>query len=539
MGLLSTVMGVVGFGWGISLGLVVGFFLFIYLRSTDVKDPITKPVAELDTKTLLDLLPEIPLWVKNPDYDRVDWLNKFLKDLWPYLDKAICKIISETAQPYIRDYGPKFKLDSIEFESLTLGTLSPTLVGVKVFETNESQMILEPSFKFAGNPNIILAVKAFGLKATVQLVDVQIFATARVTLKPLIPIFPCFSKIVVSLMERPYVDFGLKLLGGDLMAIPGVYGFVQDFIKDQVSQLYMWPKALEIPVIDDPSSAAKKPVGILEVTVLRAKNLLKMDVLGKADPYVKLQLVNTLMSKKTQTKMNTLNPEWNETFKLLVQDPKSQSLELHVYDWDRIGTDEEMGMIVVPLQDLVELEQKMLDLNLLKNDDPNDDRNKKARGVLTVGLLYKSFKEDEQVEFLGDGNNESGRAPDCTAEGGGLLVVIVHAAEDVEGKYHTNPYAKVVFRGEEKKTQIIKRNRDPRWEQTFEWQLEEPPVDDHLHVEVMSRNMGLSVHFKAESLGYVDISLSDVVNNKRINEKYTLIDSKHGQIQVELLWRST
>ncbi|KAH8974268.1 hypothetical protein BDL97_01G093000 [Sphagnum fallax] len=478
MGLLSTVMGVVGFGWGISLGLVVGYFVFIYLRSTDVKDPITKPVAELDTKTLLDLLPEIPLWVKNPDYDRVDWLNKFLKDLWPYLDKAICKIISETAQPYIRDYGPKFKLDSIEFESLTLGTLSPTLVGVKAFETNESQMILEPSLKFAGNPNIILAVKAFGLKATVQLVDVQIFATVRVTLKPLIPIFPCFSKIVVSLMERPYVDFGLKLLGGDLMAIPGVYGFVQDFIKDQVSQLYMWPKALEIPVIDDPS-AGKKPVGILEVTVLRAKNLLKMDVLGKADPYVKLQLVNTLMSKKTQTKMNTLNPEWNETFKLLVQDPKSQSLELHVYDWDRIGTDEEMGMIVVPLQDLVELEQKMLDLNLLKNDDPNDDRNKKARGVLTVGLLYKSFKE------------------------------------------------------------IIKRNRDPRWEQTFEWQLEEPPVDDHLHVEVMSRNMGLSVHFKAESLGYVDISLSDVVKNKRINEKYTLIDSKHGQIQVELLWRST
>jgi hypothetical protein len=36
-----------------------------------LQDPITKPVAELDTKTLLDLLPEIPLWVKNPDYDRV------------------------------------------------------------------------------------------------------------------------------------------------------------------------------------------------------------------------------------------------------------------------------------------------------------------------------------------------------------------------------------------------------------------------------------------------------------------------------------
>ncbi len=39
---------------------------------------------------------------------------------------------------------------------------------MKVYDTNENEMILEPSFKFAGNPNIIIAVKAFGLKATVQ-----------------------------------------------------------------------------------------------------------------------------------------------------------------------------------------------------------------------------------------------------------------------------------------------------------------------------------------------------------------------------------
>jgi len=37
-----------------------------------------------------------------------------------------------------------------------------------------------------------------------------------------------------------------------------------------------------------------------------------MDILGKVDAYVKLQLVNTLVSKKTHTKMNTLKPwmEW-------------------------------------------------------------------------------------------------------------------------------------------------------------------------------------------------------------------------------------
>jgi len=35
------------------------------------QEPISRFVGERDSKGLQDLLPEIPLWVKNPDYDRV------------------------------------------------------------------------------------------------------------------------------------------------------------------------------------------------------------------------------------------------------------------------------------------------------------------------------------------------------------------------------------------------------------------------------------------------------------------------------------
>jgi hypothetical protein len=35
------------------------------------QDPVIRPLAELDSRTLQNLLPELPLWVKNPDYDRV------------------------------------------------------------------------------------------------------------------------------------------------------------------------------------------------------------------------------------------------------------------------------------------------------------------------------------------------------------------------------------------------------------------------------------------------------------------------------------
>lgn len=40
--------------------------------------------------------------------------------------------------------------------------------GMKVYTTDDKELIMEPLVKWAGNPNITIAVKAFGLKATVQ-----------------------------------------------------------------------------------------------------------------------------------------------------------------------------------------------------------------------------------------------------------------------------------------------------------------------------------------------------------------------------------
>ncbi|GAY63253.1 hypothetical protein CUMW_224120 [Citrus unshiu] len=112
-------------------------------------------------------------------------------------------------------------------------------------------------------------------------------------------------------MEKPEVDFGLKLVGGDMMAIPGLYQFIQETIRNQISALYLWPQPLEIPILDGSLGAIKKPVGILHVKVIRAIRLLKMDIFGASDPYVQLSLSGErIPAKKTSVKMKTLNPEW-------------------------------------------------------------------------------------------------------------------------------------------------------------------------------------------------------------------------------------
>ncbi|MFQ6639464.1 hypothetical protein Gotur_016376 [Gossypium turneri] len=548
MGLLSTIFGILcgflnsifslfAFGIGTSIGLVIGYYAFINALPTDVEDVKVCPLVEEDLETLQRLIPEIPLWVKNPDFDRVDWLNKFIENMWPYLDRAICATAKNIAKPIIDEQTPQYKIQSVEFETFTLGTIPPTFQGMKVYTTDDKELIMEPSIKWAGNPNIIIAVTAYGLKATIQVLDLQVFGIPRITLKPLVGIFPCFASIFVSLMNKPHVDFGLKLLGVDLMAIPGLYRFVQELIKDQVANMYLWPQALEVQIMD-PEQALKRPLGILDVTVVKAVKLQRKDLLGKSDPYVKLNLREEKVAfKKTTVKRSNLNPEWNEEFSFVIKDPATQVLELRVYDWDQVGTHEEMGLNVVPLKDLTPDEPKVLTLVLLKTLNPNDPQNDKPRGQLVIELVYKPFKEDEMLDDIDDSGMME-KAPEGTPAGGGLLVIIVHEAQDLEGKYHTNPHVRLLFKGEERKTKRIKKNRDPRWDEEFQFRLEEPPTNDRLHVEVYSTSSRIGLLHSKESLGHVSINLVDVVHNRRVNEKYQLIDSRNGRVQIELQWRT-
>lgn len=224
--------------------------------------------------------------------------------------------------------------------------------------------------------------------------------------------------------------------------------------------------------------AMKRPVGILHVKILRATQLRKKDLLGASDPYVKIKLTESkLPSKKTSVKHKNLNPEWNEEFSMVVKDPESQVLEIYVYDWEQViltligygfhysfhvsqyvysccqvGKHEKMGMNVIPLKDLAPDDPKTMTLDLLKNMDPNDIQNNKSRGQVMMELTYKPFKEEDKPNDAESGTVE--KAPEGTPPGGGVLVVLIHEAEDVEGKHHTNPYVRIILKGEEKKTKV-------------------------------------------------------------------------------------
>ncbi|XP_024987123.1 synaptotagmin-3-like isoform X3 [Cynara cardunculus var. scolymus] len=318
-------------------------------------------------------------------------------------------------------------------------------------------------------------------------------------------------------------------------------------IKKQVASLYLWPQALEIPILDASIGAAKKPVGILRVKVVRANKLLKMDLIGTSDPYVQLRLSGEkLPSKKTSIKTKNLNPEWNEEFRLTVKDPQSQVLELHVYDWEKVGLHDKLGMQVIPLKLLAPQETKEFTVDLVRNLDPNDECNKKPRGSITVELTFVPFMEDP-INFNGPIDLYMRRESvpktfqNSLMNRAGLLLVTVIGAEDVEGKHHNNPYALVVFKGEKRKTKILKKTRDPKWNEEFQFMLDEAPLEETVHIEIISKRKHRAFGFglTKERLGHVDIQLVDVVYNNCINEKYHLINSRNGVIHVDIKWNVT
>ncbi|KAL1511365.1 hypothetical protein AB1Y20_006167 [Prymnesium parvum] len=90
--------------------------------------------------------------------------------------------------------------------------------------------------------------------------------------------------------------------------------------------------------------------GVVIVEVLNASNLMGLDYDGKSDPYV-------VLSSRSGDKMkssvihNTLNPVWNETLQLNVNNPTDPIL-LQVKDKDILTSDDPLGDTEIYLQDM-------------------------------------------------------------------------------------------------------------------------------------------------------------------------------------------
>uniref|UniRef100_A0A673LED7 Extended synaptotagmin-2-A-like n=1 Tax=Sinocyclocheilus rhinocerous TaxID=307959 RepID=A0A673LED7_9TELE len=119
---------------------------------------------------------ELPSWVHYPDVERVEWLNKTVKQMWPYVCQFVEKLFKETIEPAIKEANAH--LSTFSFTKIDLGDKPLRINGVKVYSENvdKRQIIMDLQISYVGNTEIDVDVKRYYCRAgikSIQLLDIN------------------------------------------------------------------------------------------------------------------------------------------------------------------------------------------------------------------------------------------------------------------------------------------------------------------------------------------------------------------------------
>ncbi|KAG0617318.1 hypothetical protein M758_5G181100 [Ceratodon purpureus] len=367
-------------------------------------------MATLDADQLKIILPteeSFPKWISFTDFEKMEWLNRTMTKLWPYIDEAASDMIKQTVQPILDQYAMGI-IQKLELKEVAFGNKAPQITGVRLTEGLEDETVLEIKVSWnTSKEGVVLSVDFPGPNYKVQLKNWHLEGTAKLIFKPLTGTIPGFGAVLVSLTEPPDFDFDLKFLGGDIGALPGVEKMIDNSIRTALMDSLVWPSRIVVPMIPggDFSFLELHPVGELDVTLVEGKNIKNTDLIGKADPFVTLFVRQTKDKiKRSKSKSNTLKPVWNENFKIEVEDPESQKLTLRLMDDESVEKSEYIGTAALAIKEFKPHVKTELWCDVL--EDPESHATDQIRGSLHIIVTYNPYSRDEVIAKRGVNETE-------------------------------------------------------------------------------------------------------------------------------------
>uniref|UniRef100_A0A8C4GR17 Extended synaptotagmin-like protein 2b n=1 Tax=Dicentrarchus labrax TaxID=13489 RepID=A0A8C4GR17_DICLA len=350
---------------------------------------------------------DLPPWVHFPDVERVEWLNKTVKQMWPYICQFVDKLFHETIEPAVKESNSH--LSTFCFSKIDIGDKPLRVNGVKVYTENvdKRQIIMDLQISFVGNTEIDVDIKRYYCKAGIK--SIQIHGVLRVVMEPLLGDMPLVGALSVFFLKKPLLDINWTGLT-NILDIPGLNGFSDSLIQDIIYSYLVLPNRITIPLVGDVELAMLRfpmPKGVLRIHFLEAQDLEGKDtflgglIKGKSDPYGILQIGNQLFQSKTIKE--SLHPKWNEVYEALVYEHSGQHLEIELFDEDP-DKDDFLGRLDQVLRS-VRADRSLANdglssallvvyLDSAKNLPVKDDKHKCNLGNLTVPLSSLLAEED-------------------------------------------------------------------------------------------------------------------------------------------------
>lgn len=337
----------------------------------------------------------------------------------------------------------------------------------------------------------------------------------------------------------------------------------------------------------DSASDPSQPIGCkVHIKAFDAKDVIKMDVGSKSDPYLRFRIKNKKdTAVQTQVISNTLNPVWNEELELLSYDRKNDIIEVDMLDEDTKKDDKMMNTIEIPIgehpdndhyvfDDSVKLKKKnagkvhfeMQFLPLVANAVQPQQANAEPVQA-TQEENVSPVKDEEKVEPANDEENlpaqtrdiaitenKDEQKPDENAEPCKFIVKAVKAENLLKfGENETDPYVSFQIKGDEYsllKTKTCDNNANPVWDQSYEYDIpdrktavllvdlydEDIKDDEKLmdQLEFPLKEWGIGTHIeynqdikldkKDAGKLYLEFEVFDVNGEKRVDTRELIMD---------------
>ncbi|XP_050971810.1 extended synaptotagmin-2 isoform X1 [Labeo rohita] len=488
---------------------------------------------------------ELPSWVHYPDVERVEWLNKTVKQMWPYVCQFVEKLFRGTIEPAIKEANAH--LSTFSFTKIDLGDKPLRINGVKVYSENvdKRQIIMDLQISYVGNTEIDVDVKRYYCRAGIK--SIQLHGVLRVILEPLLGNMPLVGALSLFFLKKPLLDINWTGLT-NILDIPGLNGFSDQMIQDIISTYMVLPNRITVPLIGEVELEQLRfpmPKGVLRIHFLEAQNLEVKDtylgglIKGKSDPYGMLLVSNQLFRSKTIKEC--LDPKWNEVYEALVYEHSGQHLEIELFDEDP-DKDDFLGSLMIDLSELhkeqkvdewFDLEEvttgklhlKLEWLSLYPSTEKLDQvlRSIRTNENLSSALLVVYLDSASNLPSVFEGSFGCGNLKERRASG---LVF----CENPDSLYRTlfsgkkvsidpNPFVKLTVGQKMYTSKVRYKTSEPLWEEAFHFLINDPRSQE-LEIEVRDSKHKCS-------LGMVRVALGSLLKeaDMTLNQQFPLQNS--------------
>jgi len=378
-----------GFGYGWILFFVSVYYLTNrHQELAAIQTKLTRLTAlrrRREAEVLAETLEAFPSWVAFPDFDRLEWVNEILAQLWSNVDCYATLFVKTFIEPKLHDILDLMQLDQVSgftIKRVDLGTIPARLNGIKVYDkkhmgSNGEEVLIDCDVAYDGDARVVFALH--GISA--QINNIKFRGMARIHLKPLIKRFPFVGGFEFYFLNTPKLEYSLGGIGtfGDA---PGAYDLVRSIVQDKIRARFVWPNRFKLyfPLPEYQffakwSYMLPKPAGLLSVQLKEARNLLKKDKhfggSGKSDPYAVVSVGERKMSFRNAYAPKTVDPIWNYSTSFLMENPTGQNLKIEVYDFDSGSSGDFLGVTSVSLPSVLEKGEveKWVSLGEVKHGD--------------------------------------------------------------------------------------------------------------------------------------------------------------------------